>query len=327
MITALIIISALLLLFLVLSLFSGYYMYRLACVRRGKPASAWEDDATFARGDKFYEEFSDEIKAKRRRLRQLASADNALRLTVKSYDGLTLAARLIPTPCEKSRGIIASFHGYRSEPSVDFGASSVDFLESGFSLLLVDQRAHGNSEGRHITFGVKERYDVISWCRLLEEMFPDSPVILDGLSMGASTVMMSCALELPSNVRAAIADCGYTTPKDICTKVLTTDMRLPRFPIFHAATLVTRLFAGYRFDEASAPESLKSSTLPTLIVHGTGDRFVPFEMGLENSRAGGDNVSFLSVENAGHGLSYLVDKDSYDIALDKLFRQAGIPEA
>ncbi len=308
-----------------LTFVAGYYMYRLACVRKSRVASSWDDDEAFAKGDKFYENFGDDIKAKRQKLRELASSSAALRLTVKSFDGLTLAARFIPTEAKNPRGIIASFHGYRSDPSVDFGASSVDFLEDGFSLLLVDQRAHGNSEGRHITFGVKERYDVISWCRLLNEVFPGTPVILDGLSMGATTVMMASALELPSNVKAVIADCGFTSPAAICTKVLTKDMHLPKFPIYYVASLIVRLFAGYGFSDASAPEALKLSKLPTLIVHGTGDKFVPFEMGVENSEAAGDSAIFLSVPEAGHGLSYLKDINAYRSALDTLFERANIP--
>ena len=123
-------------------------------------------------------------------------------------------------------------HGFRSNPVFDFGASAHDFASRGFILCMPCQRAHGDSEGRHLTFGIKERYDALEWCRFLAKRFPDLPILMCGISMGSSTVLMASSLELPERVVGVIADCGYTTPAEVCKKVLNVDLHLPAFPLY-----------------------------------------------------------------------------------------------
>ena len=86
---------------------------------------------------------------------------------------------------ENAAGTILLFHGYRSSWNVDFSASLLFYRSLGYNLLLVDQRAHQDSEGTFPTFGAKERYDVISWVTYLGQMLGQThPLFLGGLSMG-----------------------------------------------------------------------------------------------------------------------------------------------
>ena len=74
------------------------------------------------------------------------------------------------------------------------------------------------------TFGVRERMDVISWATYMgQKLGPDAPLILGGLSMGATTVLMASCFDFPANVRAIIADCGFTSPYEIAKSVLRRD--------------------------------------------------------------------------------------------------------
>lgn len=107
-------------------------------------------------------------------------------LFVESYDGKRLHAQLLRT--ENAAGTILLFHGYRSSWNVDFSASLLFYRSLDYNLLLVDQRAHQDSEGTFLTFGAKERYDVISWVTYLGQMLGQThPLFLGGLSMGATT--------------------------------------------------------------------------------------------------------------------------------------------
>lgn len=189
-------------------------------------------------------------------------------------------------------------------------------IDGGFNVLLVDQRAHGESEGKYLTFGVNERFDCLSWASYAAERFGnDVKIYLYGISMGASTVLMASALPLPKSVSGIVADCGYTSPKDIIFSVLR-DHHVPAAPVYAVARLGAKLFCGFDLDSASAPDALSRSHIPVLFIHGDDDRFVPCRMSRENFEASAaEHKKLLIVHNAGHGLSYMLDRPAYLSAL------------
>ena len=128
---------------------------------------------------------------------------------ITTKDGLRLHGRYYETAPGAPVQIL--FHGYRSNALRDFSGGLQLALESGCNALLVDQRAHGASGGKCLSFGVLERRDCLEWIEYVNERFGrDEPVVPVGVSMGAATVLMASGLELPENVVGIIADCGYT---------------------------------------------------------------------------------------------------------------------
>ena len=71
-----------------------------------------------------------------------------------SFDGLRLFGRWYEG--KKDSPVVVLCHGYRGSAYRDFSGGSDIFLSLGWNVLLIDQRAHGKSEGSTITFGVKE---------------------------------------------------------------------------------------------------------------------------------------------------------------------------
>lgn len=123
------------------------------------------------------------------------------------------------------------------------------------------------------------------------------------------------ALPLPKSVSGIVADCGYTSPKDIICSVLR-DHHVPAAPVYAVARLGARLFCGFDLDSASAPDALSRSRIPVLFIHGDDDRFVPCRMSRENFEASAaERKKLLIVPNAGHGLSYMLDRPAYLSAL------------
>ena len=239
--------------------------------------------------------------------------------TVTSYDGIELKARLY-RPEGDMRAIVLLMHGYRSNPTHDFACAVDSFFARGIGCFMPCQRAHAASGGKYITYGVRERYDVLEWAKLIEREFPGMPVILDGVSMGASSVLMASELELPSSVKGIIADCGFTSPGDIFSHVLKADFGMPKLPFFHLAKIPAKLRAGFSFDEASTKNALMKNTLPVLFIHGDKDQFVPYEMSAVNYGIAKEHcdASLLTVKGAMHGIAFLVDKESYLRETDKL---------
>ena len=228
---------------------------------------------------------------------------------VRSRDGLQLYARWIPA--ENPRGTILLAHGYQSTPYIDFSLVLDVYHNLGMNILIPDQRCHGKSEGKYITFGVKEWRDMTCWVDYHNEHLGNWPVILSGLSMGASTVMYMADEALPANVRGMIADCGFTSPYDIIGKVFHSVTHLPAWPFLWATDLCARIFAGFSLKEKDTRKTLQGGKYPIILAHGLADNFVPCEMSREAYDACTSPKELLLVEGAGHGYSFLKDRERY----------------
>lgn len=235
------------------------------------------------------------------------------RVTVRSYDGLKLVGKLYEG--NKGAPLILFFHGYRSTAERDASGGFQLCREKGWHILMVDERALGESEGKEITFGIRERFDCQTWAKYAAKRFgPETPIFLWGISMGASTVLMASELTMPESVRGIVADCGFDTPGEIIKATL----RRRKWPVAPAYRLVewgARLFGGFRMDEASALDSVKRARVPILLVHGEEDEIVPFEMVHTLREACASQVTVLTVPGAAHGISWYVDMPAYQAAL------------
>lgn len=233
-------------------------------------------------------------------------------VTTKSYDGLKLSASEFC--CKHARGTMILFHGYRSMAKRDFSCAVRMYLQHGLNVVMVDQRSHGASEGRLITFGVKERKDVLSWINYVRERFgEDEPIFLGGMSMGATTVMMATELDLPENVKGQVVDCGYTSAADIIGLVSVRKYHVPASITLTMMEWVCRLFGGFSLYESSSVTALaKKDNIPVFFIHGKADRLVPYEMSIQSYEAAASRKYILLVEGAAHGCSYLVDPEGVD---------------
>ncbi len=238
-------------------------------------------------------------------------------VSIRSHDGLKLTGHFIDA---RSKKTLILFHGYRSRAYRDFSCVAEYYRSLGFNLLLVDQRSHEGSEGKYITFGVLERYDCVRWAEYTDERI-GGEIFLDGLSMGASTVLMASGEKLPKSVRGIIADCGFTSPEEIMLKVMEEDLGVRCRPLFWLVSQMVRLRAGFAVDGYSTIEAMKVNRLPILFIHGTGDKFVPCEMTLRAHAACIAEKKLVLVEGAGHGVSYLQEPETCRAALREFLQK------
>lgn len=237
---------------------------------------------------------------------------------VVSRDGLLLRGRYYHISDEAPVDIC--FHGYRGTGVRDFCGGSRIAMKLGHNVILVDQRAHGESQGHSIGFGVKERFDCLSWvdyaiCRFGEER----EINLLGVSMGAATVLMASGLELPENVKHIVADCPYSSAAEIIKKVCR-DLHLPPPLVYPFIYLGALIFGRFRLDACDCESAVRESKTPTLIVHGEDDRFVPCRMSEKIQRANPRLVQRVTFPDAAHGISYIVDKPRYEAMVEAFFK-------
>ena len=226
-----------------------------------------------------------------------------------SFDGLKLSARYYHVSDEGPLHI--QFHGYHGNPVRDFCGGNKIARESGHSTLVIEHRAHGKSEGTTITFGVNERRDCLSWIEYARSRFgEDRPMVLEGVSMGAATVLMAADLDLPDNIIGITADCPYSSPKAIICKV-SRDMHLPSRLMWPFVWLGARIYGRFDPNESGAVQAVRSAKVPVLLIHGEADLFVPCDMSREIAANCASELIFQTFPEAGHGLSYIVDETLY----------------
>lgn len=240
-----------------------------------------------------------------------------------SKDGLKLAGYYFP--CEDAVSTVICAHGFKSTGFWDFSAFAIFMIKNSFNVLLICERACSASEGKYIGYGITERYDILSWVQRINEVNgADEDIVLAGISMGCSTVLMASGLKLPENVKAIIADCGYTRPCDILKNALKKTFHLPPFPIYNIAKLFLRLSAKINIEEYSTLDALKTNKIPVFFVHGGSDAFVPKEMTLNNYEAAVCEKEIFIAEGADHGQSFIKAQNEYIARMSAFLNKAGI---
>lgn len=234
-------------------------------------------------------------------------------IQIESSDGIKLTGHWLSV--EHPKRIIVAMHGWRSAWDNDFGMIADFLFQNDCSVLFAEQRGQGRSGGKYMGFGLMERHDCLEWISWVNEQTGgEYPVYLCGISMGASTVLMAGGLELPNNVRGILADCGYTSAVDIW-KHVAKNLHLSYGMCGGPAGRVAQKRLRMAMDSESCPQALERCKVPVLFIHGTDDRFVPIEMTYENYKACVAPKRLLVVPGAEHGMSYLVDPNSYEAAV------------
>lgn len=236
---------------------------------------------------------------------------------IESYDKLQLHSYVVTQNSNKWAIVV---HGYGGSGKL-MSDKSKYFYDMGYNVLIPDLRGHGKSEGDYIGMGWKDRLDIISWINFIINENPNAEIVLHGTSMGAATVLMTSGENLPSNVKAIVADCAYTSAWDEFSYQLETYLKVPSSYILNVTDMVTKLKAGYSLKEASALECVKKATVPILYIHGDKDKFVPYSMMDKLYDATNSPKEKLTIEGGEHANSDLVSPFLYWLTVEDFLNQ------
>ncbi len=290
-------------------LIAGFYFYDISVARTKKTFLA-QDEAL-----KKSVTVNAEIKLQKNSSELIDDVDWLSRqsyemVDIVSYDGLKLKGYYISAEAPTMRTTILS-HGYSSK-GLWMGLYAKLYNMMGYNVLMPDSRGHGDSEGNYIGFGWVDRKDYLKWIDyVIKKTGPDAQIVLHGVSMGGATVLMTSGENLPSNVKAIVSDCAYTSVKDELSYQMKRMYRLPSFPLLNVTSLITKAKAGFTFEEASALKQVKKSKTPTLFIHGGNDEFVPTGMVNRLFDACNSEKELFIVPGAGHGAALNADPDGY----------------
>ena len=241
-----------------------------------------------------------------------AQSHETIEITAK--DGIRLVGHLFP--CEDAKRIIIAFHGWRSSWNYDYGLISDFWHKNGCTVLYAEQRGQNNSGGEYMGFGLTERHDCVEWAEEINRRFgTELPIYLAGISMGATTVLMASDLNLPENVHGIMADCGFTSPKEIWKHVAQNNLHIIYGVRSAIADAMCRQKINIGSGDHSTLDALAKTDIPVLFVHGTDDHFVPVGMTYENYKACKSPKRLLIVPGAEHAMSYCVNRHDYEKAV------------
>lgn len=240
-------------------------------------------------------------------------------VSIEAYDGTILKGHILH--CNHPQRIIIAFHGWRARWSRDFGMISDFWNEDGATVIYVEQRGQNGSSFAHMGFGAIERFDCVSWAKYACDRFADTlPIYLAGISMGATTVLMSANLELPERVHGIMADCGFTSADNIWRHVVHNNLHLPYNLRGKIADRMCLKKTGYGADEINTLRVLKEARVPVLFIHGLDDNFVPVDMTINNYKACASRKKMYLVSGADHGMSYYCDRNGYESIMREFWK-------
>ena len=195
---------------------------------------------------------------------------------LRSTDGIRLSAWWVPAE-DSSRAVvlIPGWGGYKFEEHL---LQTVPvYHDAGYSVLMLDLRAQGESEGARRTLGYREVRDVrgaLAW--LKAQGFEAKNVVLHGWSMGGSTALRAAP---ETGVAAVVEEAGYADLP------LLLKGKIPEFVRFGGLLRPAILLVGMLFPDFGPWEvlpkkeaaKLSDEGVPLFIIHSTADDVVPYE--------------------------------------------------
>jgi len=230
---------------------------------------------------------------------------------ITSKDGLRLEGYYYHV--SNPKGVLLACHGFRSDPYFACSVVIDNFLKRGYDVLAISERGHSNSEGRHITFGVKESEDILAWVKYLSNS--SLSIYLYGISMGGSACCLASRY-LPNTVKFIIADCGFSSIEETFRHFLKM-YHLPTFLLYKPLVYLCKIWAHFKITDGDVSKALEKSSIPIIFIHGKDDDIVPYECGLKNYEAFKGEKLFILCEGAHHAVGYLKKMDECEKAFSE----------
>lgn len=243
------------------------------------------------------------------------------RVETVSDDGTRLVGHVIACRPGSSRWLVFA-HGYNDNWRAGLTYAR-RWCEEGYNLLLVDLRAHGESDGAWVGAGWLDRRDLVAWARwVVERAGGGASIVLSGISMGAASCVMACAEDdLPEQVRACVADSAYTdfwnTAVQVVSKGSLGTSPMPAHPLLDLARLFLKMSkGGYDVTKSRPVDAIARSRVPVMLVQGEEDKVVPKHMASSlaeaaGGAAAGEGHELLMVPSAGHCCAVFADPERY----------------
>jgi uncharacterized protein len=196
--------------------------------------------------------------------------------TVRASDGVELRGWKIAPPSANGDWVLL-FHGVSDNRTGDLGHAEF-LLRHGYSVIMMDSRAHGKSAGDMATYGWKERYDTVAITDALYSTEKVRHLYAHGVSMGAAIALQSAAVE--PRIGAVSAEDPFASLREVTYDYAGLDVSpfIGRTLFRPASIFAMRAVAetgGFNPDGVSPEKAVAQRPFPVLLICGTDDHRIP----------------------------------------------------
>jgi hypothetical protein len=240
--------------------------------------------------------------------RRPAPANPAPMVQLRATDGAVLKAWFLTPPAHPA-GCVILLHGIADSRESGLGLAAI-LVQEGYAVLLPDSRAHGESGGELVTYGLLEKTDVLGWADWLRNA-GCSRIFGLGESLGAA-ILIQAAAERPA-FDAIVAECPFSNLRAIAAERVVQFLGRPTplwrslAPAFvQSAAVYAQVRYGIDIDGVSPLAAARHLRTPLLLIHGLEDRNIaPWH---SRALAGANaNATLWLVPGAGHTNASAVD--------------------
>jgi uncharacterized protein len=231
-------------------------------------------------------------------------------VSITAQDGAVLRAWYVEPPNANGSTVIL-LHGVGDTRQGVAGFAHF-MLDAGYSVLLPDSRAHGESGGDLVTYGVKESHDVHDWVSWLIAQHTTGCVYGFGESMGAAIMLQALAKD--DRLCAAVVESPFASFEEIAAERVMQISRINNSVVRYIAPLpvevaefYTQIRYGIDLDEASPSTALAKTHVPVLLIHGTADANIPPHHSQTLMRTANAPTQLWLVPDAGHCGAWAVE--------------------
>lgn len=275
------------------------FQFKKQLVRKNK--SSWTRDCSwpqnqeqaemFTRGEKWAEEF-EKYKT------DVDIVNDGLHLYGEYFDiGSKRAVIIIPGRTEGCH-----YSHYFARP----------YTDSNYNVLVIDNRAHGLSDGKYNCLGQKECGDVLAWGKLLREKFGVEEIVLHGICIGSATAIetLTCG-RCPDYFTAMVADGMFTNFYEVFRTHIV-ELKKPTFPVLQEVMILIRLFCGVRPKARGPYKCVGKLDRPILMLHSKEDKFAlpPKAQELYNTISSPKRLVWF--DHGAHSHIRINDEEKYD---------------
>ena len=270
------------------------------CSEPGNPAleTMWKRGVEWSKGDESY------IKE----------------LSITSNDGLKLVGQWFDYGFDKTVIILPG----RRETLVYSYYYAQPYKKCGVNVLVVDQRAHGLSEGLYSTCGIKEAEDVKLWLEYMHDTMGQKELLIHGICVGTCVTSIVTATFKKDYLKAVIMDSAFINYKEIY-KNHYIESGHALFPVYYQIWMWFKHFTKCDINDANTIKYVgEFDNIPTLFIWGTKDVYCLPEKSKEVFSACTSNQKeIVWFEGALHSRVRLSDEERYDAVItDFLARKA-----